>query len=117
MISRMKDLLSYKPSNIVVQKKGYMIMCYKVRIDKVKLNKDKFYCFSNNKTRGHIYKLHKNNSATKQSRCLSFAIRSINNWINLPSKVAQAESTDHFKNLVDKQVKQVKDSNHLLCRK
>ena len=77
-------------------------MCYKVMTNKVKLNKEKSFSLNNNKTRGHINKLHKNQRAIKQSRSQSFVIRSINDWNSLPSNVVQAESTHHFKNQLDK---------------
>ena len=86
-------------------------MCYKVMMNKVRLNKEKFFSLNNNKTRGH--KLHKNQRAIKQSRSQSFAIRLINDWNSLPSKVVQAESTSHFKNQLDKHWE---SSNHPICR-
>ena len=77
-------------------------MCYKVMTNKVRLNKEKFFSLNNNQTRGHIYKLHKNQRAIKQSQSQSFAITSINDWNSLPSNVVQAESTYHFKKQLDK---------------
>ena len=74
-------------------------MCYKVITNKVKVKKQNFFSLNNN-TMGHMDKLHKNQRAIKRSQ--SFAIRSINDWNNLPSKVVQTESTNHFKNQLDK---------------
>ena len=67
MILRIKDLpytqrlkalnlpaLSYR------RKRGDMIMCYKVITNKVKVKKENFFSLNNNTTRGHMYKLHKN---------------------------------------------------------
>ena len=73
MILRIKDLpytqrlkalnlppLSYR------RKRGDMIMCYKVITNKVKMKKENFFSLNNNTTRGHMYKLHKNQRAIKQ---------------------------------------------------
>ena len=109
MISRIKDLPYTEglkalniPSLSYRRKRGDMIMCYKVMTNKVKLNKEKVFSLNNNKTRGHIYKLHKIQRVIKQSRSQSFDIRSINNWNSLPSNVVQVESTYHFKAQLDK---------------
>ena len=94
------------PSLSYRRKRGDMIMCYKVMTNKVKVKvkvkKENFFSLNNNTPRGHMYKLHKNQRAIKQPRSESFAIRSINDWNSLPSKVVQAESTNHFKNQLDK---------------
>ena len=90
------------PSLSYRRKRGDMILCYKVVRNKVKVKKENFFSLNNNTTRGHMYKLHKNQRAIKQPRSQSFAIRSINDWNSLPSKVVQAESTNQFKNQLDK---------------
>ena len=74
----------------------------KVITNNVKVKKENFFSLNNNTTRGHMYKLHKNQRAIKRPRSQNFAIRSINDWNSLPSKVVQAESTNHFKNQLDK---------------
>ena len=109
MIPRIKDFPYTKrlealnmPSLSYRRRRGDMIMCYKILTNKVKLNMDNFFTFNNHQTRGHTFKLDKNQRATKQPRCQSFSIRSINDWNSLPSKVVLAESTNHFKNLLDK---------------
>ena len=109
MIPRIKDLTYTKrlealnlPSLSYRRKRGDMIMCYKIITNKVEINMGNFFTLNNHKTRGHLFKLHKNQRATKQPRCQSFSIRSINDWNSLPSKVVQAESTNLFKNLLDK---------------
>ena len=70
--------------------------------NKVNVKKENFFSLNNNTTRGHMYKLHKNQRAIKPAQSQSFAIRSINDWNSLPSKVVQAESTNHFKHQLDK---------------
>ena len=80
-------------------------MCYKVIkviTNKVNVKKENFFSLNNNTTMRHMYKLNKNQRAIKQPRSQSFAIRSINDWNSLPSKVVQSESTNHFKNQLDK---------------
>ena len=93
---------SFKPSISAIQKKERRYdMCYKVITNKVKVKKENFFSLNNHTTRGHMYKLQKKQQAIKQPS-QSFAIRSINDWNSLPSKVVQAESTNHFKNQLDK---------------
>ena len=85
------------------RKRGDMITCYKILTDKVNINKDIFFTLNQNNTRGHIFKFRKTQRATKQARCQSFSIRTINDWNSLQGKVVQAQTTNGFKNLLDKQ--------------
>ena len=91
------------PSLAYRRKRGDMITCYKIMTDKVNINKDIFFTLNQNNTRGHIFKFRKTQRATKQARCHSFSIRTINDWNSLQGKVVQAQTTNTFKNLLDKQ--------------
>ena len=44
----------------------------------------------------------KTQRATKQVRCQSFVIRSVNDWNNLPVEVVEVNSVNEFKNVLDK---------------
>ena len=79
------------PSLEYGRRRGNMIMYFKIMIGKVEINRD-----------DHRFKIQKTWCATKQVRCQSFAIRSVNNWNGLPFQVVEANSVNEFKNLLDK---------------
>ena len=85
-----------------------MIMIFKIMTKKVNISLDHFFSLSNFKTRGHVYKILKNQRATKQVRCHSFSIRSVSDWNRLPSDVVLAESVNQFKNKLDEHWKATK---------
>ena len=90
------------PSLSYRRKRGDMIMYYKIIKNKININQRAFFTLNELNTRGHKFKIQKTKRATKQVRCQSFAIRSVNDWNNLPLVVVQAKSTNEFKNLLDK---------------
>ena len=116
MISRIKDLpyterlkaLSYR------RKRGDLIMCYKVMTNKVRLNKEKFFTLNNNKTREHVYKLHKHQRAIKQSRSQSFAIRFGIGIACHQTLIRRNQPTTLNASWIS--TGKVNDSNHLICR-
>ena len=76
-------------------------MCYKIITNKVDINRDNFFTLNKLSTRGHEFKLRKDQRFTKQPRCQNFSIRCIDDWNSLPSQVIRAKSTNEFKNLLD----------------
>ena len=115
MIPSLKNL-SYRkrleilnlPSLSYRRKRGSMIMIFKIMTKKLNISLDHFFSLSNFKTRGHVYKILKNQRATKQVRCHSFSIRSVSDWNRLPSDVVLAESVNQFKNKLDEHWKATK---------
>ena len=90
------------PSLSYRRRRGEMIMCYKIITNKVDINRDNFFTLNKLSTRGHEFKLRKDQRFTKQPRCQNFSIRCIDDWNSLPSQVIRAKSTNEFKNLLDK---------------
>lgn len=89
------------PSLEYRRRRGDMIMYFKIITKRLNIDVSDFFTLSNLQTRGHKFKLLKNKPATKQIRCQSFSIRSINDWNALPSHVIEAETVDTFKNRLD----------------
>ena len=90
------------PSLLYQRYRGDMILMYQVthkNIDGSLLNL--FTVALVSATRGHNLKFFEH-SCTSHYRANSFPFRSINKWDNLPSYIVNANSTNCFKNLLDK---------------
>ena len=83
------------------RKRGDLIMYYKIMTERLSIDKKEFFTINERDSRGHNLKIMKTQRATKQTRCQSFAIRSVNDWNSLPSEVVQAQSVNDFKNKLD----------------
>ena len=70
-------------------------MNYKIMTKKANIALDNFFSLSNFKTRGHVFKILKNQRTTKQVRCHSFSIRSVSDWNGLPSDVVKNKLDEH----------------------
>ena len=57
-----------------------MIMCYKIITNKIDINRDNFFMLNKLSTRGHEFKLRKDQRFRKQPRCQNFSIRCIDDW-------------------------------------
>lgn len=90
------------PSLAHRRERADMTMCYKIITNKIRLNYGDFFTMNSNITRGHKFKLKKNQRATKLTRCQSFSIRTVNSWNSLSSNVVEAKSIFSFKQKLDK---------------
>ena len=78
-----------------------MISMYKLMTRKVNLDWKQYFTLSQNNTRGHHLKV-KKKKATKNITLNVFSNRVVNDWNNLPREVIAVNSTNAFKNLLDK---------------
>ena len=83
------------------RRRGNMINMYKFITRKVNLDWKQYFTLSENNTRGHHFKVMKK-KATKNTTMNAFSNRVVNDWNKLPSEVITADSTDAFKNRLDK---------------
>lgn len=82
--------------------RGDMIQTYKILTGKVRVDSEKFFERVNTRrTRGHTLKLKKTRTI-HHARSKFFANRVINPWNQLPNQVVTAESTNSFKNSIDR---------------
>ena len=90
------------PSLEYRSKRGDMIMYCKIMTGKVEINRDDLFTLNQHSIRGYRFKIQQTQRATKQVRCQSFAIRSVNDWNSLPVEVVDAKSVNEFKIFLDK---------------
>ena len=83
------------------RRRGDMISMYKLMTRKVNLDWKEYFTLSENNTRGHHLKV-KKKKATKNTTLNVFSNRVVNDWNNLPREVIAANSTNAFKNQLDK---------------
>ena len=82
--------------------RGDMIQTFKIITGVSNVDKDKYFKPAKNVgTRGHRYKLYKQQTRSFQ-KFNSFSNRVINEWNKLPNYVVEAKSVNNFKNLLDK---------------
>ena len=88
------------------RERGDLIETYKILTWKEKVPRDKFFSLNQNITRGNSMKLYKPrlNKSVLQ-RVNFFSIRIINAWNRLPDHVISAQTTNMFKNRLDKYLK------------
>ena len=90
------------PSLEYRRRRGDMIMYCKIITAKVEINRDDLFTLNQHSSRGHRFKIQTTQRATKQVRCQSFAIRSVNDWNSFPVEVVKAKPVNEFKNSLDK---------------
>ena len=88
------------PSLMHRRRRGDMLEAYKIVTNKVNVNKNHFFDFSNAPTRGHQYKIRKPKT-TKLVRSQTFSQRVINDWNSLPQEVVDARTIHEFKAKID----------------
>ena len=82
------------------RRRGDMLETYKIVTNKVNVNKNHFFDFSNAPTRGHQYKIRKLKS-TKLVKSQTFSQRVINDCKSLPQEVIHASTINEFKAKID----------------
>ena len=87
--------------------RGDMIEAYKITHGLYSVNKNLLQLDQGNRTRGHAFKLIKNNSRLK-IRQHFFVNRIVNDWNALPASVAEAPSINAFKARLDKHYEHLK---------
>ena len=88
------------------RERGDLIETFKILTGKENVPRDKFFSLNQNITRGNSMKLYKPrlNKSVLQ-RVNFFSIRIINAWNRLPDHVISAQTTNVFKNRLDKYMK------------
>ena len=89
------------PSLVYRRRRGDMILVYKIVNGVYRMEIDKLYTRSINRTRGHQFKFDKK-KATIHQRINVFSVRTINDWNSLPVNVVDAPSVNSFKSRLDK---------------
>ena len=91
------------PSMCYRRERGDMIMVHQLLTNKIRIDPTSFFALApeNVITRGHSRKLLKP-AANKVIRQRFFSHRIINSWNSLPDEVVSADSTNSFKNRLDK---------------
>ena len=83
-------------------RRGDLIETYKILTGKVNVRHEQFFDVEHkDRTRGHQLKL-KKRRVKHASRLKFFSNRVINEWNSLPGEVVKSESTNEFKNEIDK---------------
>ena len=93
------------PSLLHRRRRGDVIFGYKLFTGKIGMEKDDIFSPSLAAVRGHEYRVIRR-KATKLCRINTFSNRIIDNWNALPKEIVAAESTDSFKNSIDKHWKE-----------
>ena len=89
------------PSLVYRRRRGDMILVYKIVNSVYRMEINKFYSRSHNRTRGHQFKFEKK-KATIHQRINAFSVRTVNDWNSLPEDVVEAPSVNSFKSRLDK---------------
>ena len=91
------------PSMVYRRERGNMIMVYQILTGRIRINHAKIFSLAphDSATRGHSMKLVKP-SANRAQRQNTFSHRVINNWNSLPEEVVGADTTNGFKNALDR---------------
>ena len=98
-IDRIKEMKL--PSMEYRRKRGDMIQCFKIMKGLVRIEKEELFCMQPHYvTRGHDQNFLRQ-QAKRSARAISFSLRTIRNWNNLPQDVIDAPSVNVFKNRID----------------
>ena len=89
------------PSLAYRRRRDDMIYTYILATGKVNMNKNDFFKASHLTTRGHKHKIFKDH-VTKFPRINTFSNRIVRDWNELTSEIVEAQSTNSFKNKLDK---------------
>ena len=77
-----------------------MLQAYKIISDKVNIDKDILFEFRTAATRGHKYKLYKQ-QATKLPRIQSFSNRIVSDWNSLPAELVDSKTMNECRRRID----------------